>query len=166
MRPKPTARAEESLRFGHDLVPALRAMPGANPVPDTIRVPEVRQTQIAYKSYRTAIGAVVAPRRIAAPAQAIAAGPSAPPNVRLDVCSSPKADVDRVIRGFPIDRGLPDDANDNRRRLCRSTYNFRRGAGFHRAIGRAGGGLSETRSTGRGHRQSDLARRKGARRCR
>src|SRR5438445_13504518 len=71
MRPKPTARAEESLRFGHDLVLALRAMPGANPVPDTIRVPEVRQTQIAYKSYRTAIGAVVAPRRIAASARAL-----------------------------------------------------------------------------------------------
>src|SRR6516225_1628153 len=81
MRPKPAARAEESLRFGHDLVPALRAMPGANPVPDTIRVPEVRQTQIAYKSYRTAIGAVVAPRRIAASARAFVAGPSAPPNV-------------------------------------------------------------------------------------
>src|SRR6476646_9538030 len=59
MRPKPTARAEESLRFGHDLVPALRAMPGANPVPDTFKGSEVRQTQIAYKSYRTAIGAVV-----------------------------------------------------------------------------------------------------------
>src|ERR1700732_1976391 len=70
MRPKSAARAEESLRFGHDLVPALRAMPGANPVPDTIRVPEVRQTQIAYKSYRTAIGAVVAPRRIAASVRA------------------------------------------------------------------------------------------------
>src|SRR5215470_11103177 len=99
MRPKLAARAEESLRFRHDLVPALRAMRGANPVPDTVNAPEVRQAQIAYKSYRSARGAVVAPRRIAAPAQAFAVGPSAPPNVRLDVCSSPKADIDRVIRG-------------------------------------------------------------------
>src|SRR6516165_4098887 len=36
------------------------------------------------------------------------------------------------------------------------------GSGLHRTIGRAGGRLSETRSPGRGHRQSDLARRKGA----
>src|SRR5215813_8842717 len=35
------------------------------------------------------------------------------------------------------------------------------GSGLHRTIGRAGGRLSETRSPGRGHRQSDLARRKG-----
>src|SRR5215469_18634436 len=38
-------------------------MPGADPVPDTVNAPEVRQAQIAYKSYRSARGAVVAPRR-------------------------------------------------------------------------------------------------------
>src|SRR2546425_1969362 len=81
MRPKLAARAEQSLLFGHDLVPALREMPGANPVPDTVKAPEVRQAQIAYKSYRSAIGAVVAPGRIVASAQAFAAGPSAPPNL-------------------------------------------------------------------------------------
>src|SRR5262249_33441295 len=63
MRPKLAARAEESLLFRHDLVPALREMRGANPVPDTVNAPEVRQAQIAYKSYRSARGAVVAPRR-------------------------------------------------------------------------------------------------------
>src|SRR5262249_17111107 len=78
MRPKPAARAGRSLLFGHDLVPALREMPGANPVPDTVYAPEVRQAQIAYKS-SSARGAAVAPGRIVAsnwrcgakPAQAV-----------------------------------------------------------------------------------------------
>jgi predicted methyltransferase len=46
----------------------------------------------------------------------------------LDVRSSPKAGIDEIIRGSPIDPRLPNDANDNWCRPGRSIRHFRRAA--------------------------------------
>ena len=58
------------------------------------------------------------------------------------------------------------DANANCRVLCSDIHDISLCAGILGGIGLAGYRLSKTRSAGRGHRQPNLARRKGARRCR
>ena len=50
--PSPQLVPKNSVLFGHD--PAPRDMPGANTVTDTVKAPELRQTQIAYSQSKTA----------------------------------------------------------------------------------------------------------------
>src|SRR5215471_19012221 len=77
----------------------------------------------------------------------------------IDLAATSRRSLQACIASLPLQSSLMS------RTYLKSDHFNGGGSGLHRTIGRAGGRLSETRSPGRGHRQSDLARRKGARRC-
>lgn len=95
-------------------------MPGANPVPDTIKAPEVRQAQIAYKSFRSAIGAVVAPRRTVASAQAFRRG--AERAAKLGISLARLGRVDNVAGKFEAEFGNGTQSYVGTARVCEKQF--------------------------------------------